>query len=83
MGVTAKMFDYLGNKVKIVEHLKEAEIPFIPNIISKINSYEHLLEITSNFNSSKLVIQGQDGMSGSSTFFVLNEEDYKKQQVVL
>ncbi len=42
-GVSAELFNYLGNKVKIIDLLTKAGIPFIPNVRSHINSYQHLL----------------------------------------
>ena len=31
----------IGNKVKVIEHYQKANIPYIPNICTKIQSYEH------------------------------------------
>lgn len=38
-GPSSDIFEYLGNKVKVVEVLKDAGIPFIPNVLSSITSY--------------------------------------------
>lgn len=77
-GATAELFNCLGNKIKIIELLSEAGIPFIPNVCSNIKSYQHLLELTSNFNTNKICIQAQDGCGGWGTFFISNEEDYNR-----
>jgi biotin carboxylase len=42
-GATAELYNYLGNKVKIIDLLAKAGIPSIPNVRSVINSYQHLL----------------------------------------
>lgn len=77
-GVTAELFNYLGNKVKIIDLLSKAGIPFIHNICSTIKSYQHLLELTSSFNTNKICIQAQDGCGGWGTFFISNEADYSR-----
>jgi hypothetical protein len=38
-GSSIKLHDYLSNKVKVLDLLRRADIPFIPNVCSKIESY--------------------------------------------
>jgi biotin carboxylase len=52
--------------------LKKAEIPYIPNVCSKIDSYKHLLEIASKFGTSSIVTQAQNGSGGKGTNFISN-----------
>jgi pyruvate carboxylase len=69
-GPSFDLFNYLGNKVEILKLLKESEIPFIPNICSKIDDYQHFLQITSKFSTSKVVVQDQIGYCGTGTIFI-------------
>jgi biotin carboxylase len=79
-GTTSYLYSYLGNKVKMVDLLIKSEIPFIPNIRSKIDSYQHLLQLTEGFNTPKIVVQDQDGCGGYGTFAISSENDYKALQ---
>jgi biotin carboxylase len=38
-GISAELYDFLANKVKVVDLLKKANIPYIPNVCSRIESY--------------------------------------------
>jgi hypothetical protein len=62
--------------VKIINLLKEINIPFIPNVCSQIHSYEHLLQLAAAFNTNKIVIQAEDGGSGFGTYFIFGKADY-------
>ena len=77
-GATPELFNYLGNKVKIIDLLTKAGIPFIPNVCSSITGYQHLLKLSSSFNTNKICIQAQDGCGGWGTYFIFNEEDYNR-----
>jgi hypothetical protein len=60
----------LGNKVKLIEVLKNAKIPFIPNVCSKINSYDKLVEIGAQLGGGSIVVQMQAGYEGRGTIFI-------------
>lgn len=77
-----QQYNYLGNKVKIIDELKKAGIPYVPNVCSKIDSYSHFLELTKDFGD-KIIVQCHNGIGGWGTMKIFNEEDYKTNKSVL
>jgi biotin carboxylase len=57
--IDAELYQYLGNKVSIIDVLKKADVPFIPNICAKIESYRHLMEMAIKLKTLSIVIQDQ------------------------
>ncbi len=74
---SAKMRNYMDNKVNTNRIAEKAGVPCVPNVLSKVNSYQHLREISKDLGND-LVIQSPFGDSGHTTFFISNETDYVK-----
>jgi len=76
---SAKMRTQMDNKVNTNRIAEKAGVPCVPNVLSKVNSYEHLCKISKHLGKD-LVIQTPFGDSGHTTFFISNEEEYKKHE---
>lgn len=74
---SAKMRSFMDNKVNTNRIAERAGVPCVPNILSKLESYEHLRNISSALGND-LVIQTPFGDSGHTTFFISNEEEWNK-----
>lgn len=72
---SAQLRTFLDNKINTNRVAEKAGVPCVPNILSKVESYENLIEITKNLGKN-LVIQTPYGDSGHTTFFISNEEDF-------
>ena len=67
------------NKMETVRIGNKAGVPSVPNALAKVESYEHLLKIAGQAGlGSDLVVQTAFGDSGHTTFFIANEEGWKK-----
>ena len=67
------------NKMETVRIGNKAGVPSVPNVLSRVESYEHLLKLTEAHKlGTDLVIQTAFGDSGHTTFFISNEEEWKK-----
>jgi hypothetical protein len=67
------------NKMETVRIGNKAGVPSVPNVLAKVESYPQLLELcAANKLGSDLVIQTAFGDSGHTTFFISNEEEWKK-----
>ena len=67
------------NKMETVRIGNMAGVPSAPNVLSKVESYEHLRRLAQENNlGDELVIQTAFGDSGHTTFFISNETDWKK-----
>lgn len=76
---SAEMRNFMDNKVNTNRIAEKAGVPCVPNILSKVESYDHLRSITKKLGND-LVIQTPFGDSGHTTFFISNEEDWKKYE---
>ena len=76
---TADMRTFLDNKVNTNRIADKAGVPCVPNVLSPVMSYDHLRKISKKLGED-LVIQTPFGDSGHTTFFISNEEDFKKHQ---
>ncbi len=74
---SAGMRTSMDNKVNTNRIAEKAGVPCVPNILTKVDSYEHLNEVASHLGND-LVIQTPFGDSGHTTFFIKSEEDYNK-----
>lgn len=68
---------FLDNKVNTNRIAEKAGVACVPNVLSAVSSYTHLLEITPHLGND-LVIQTPFGDSGHTTFFIANESDFEK-----
>ncbi len=76
---SAKMRTHMDNKVNTNRIAEKAGVPCVPNILSKVKSYDHLLKISKHLGKD-LVIQTPFGDSGHTTFFISNEDDWNKHE---
>lgn len=70
---------YWDNKANTNRLAERAGVPCVPYILSTIESYAHLRLISANLGE-QLVVQMPQGMGGETTFFINNEEDFKRSQ---
>lgn len=73
----AKMRNFMDNKVNTNRIAEKAGVACVPYVLSKVNSYAHLGEVSSHLGND-LVIQLPFGDSGHTTFFIKDEKDYNK-----
>ncbi|MEX1190070.1 MAG: biotin carboxylase [Bacteroidia bacterium] len=74
---SAKMRTFLDNKVNTNRIAQKAGVPCVPNVLTRVKSYEHLCQVSKKLGKD-LVIQTPFGDSGHTTFFISNNEEYKK-----
>lgn len=74
---SAKMRSFLDNKVNTNRIAEKAGVPCVPNVLSKVENYQHLRSISKHLGND-LVVQSPFGDSGHTTFFISNEEEYNK-----
>lgn len=72
---SAQLRTFLDNKINTNRVAEKAGVPCVPNILSKVESYDNLVAITKNLGTN-LVIQTPYGDSGHTTFFISNEEEF-------
>ena len=77
----AKLRNRVDNKIETVRIGNKAGVPSVPNTLSKIESYKHLMEIAVEAGIGKdLVLQSAFGDSGHTTFFIKSETDFRKYE---
>jgi biotin carboxylase len=75
----AKLREEIDDKITTTRIGDEAGVRSVPNALSKVNNYQHLLKIAKEAKlGPELVIQTSFGDSGHTTFFIKNESEYKK-----
>ncbi|UCE32131.1 MAG: biotin carboxylase [Burkholderiales bacterium] len=66
------------NKMETVRIGNKAGVPSVPNVLARVDSYQHLLELAAQGGlGTDLVIQTAFGDSGHTTFFIANEDQWK------
>lgn len=75
----AKMRSFMDNKVNTNRIAEKAGVACVPNVLTKVKNYEHLCKVSKDLGTD-LVIQTPFGDSGHTTFFVSNEEEFKKYE---
>lgn len=75
---SAKMRNFMDNKVNTNRIAEKAKVPCVPYLLSKVKSYKHLVSISQNKLGTDLVIQTPFGDSGHTTFFISNEGEWEK-----
>ncbi len=69
----------IDSKIVTTEIGNQVNVPSVPNILAKVDSYETLLQLAKQASlGQSWVIQTAYGDSGKTTFFVDNEEDYQR-----
>lgn len=74
----AKLRSRMDNKIETVRIGNKVGVPSVPNVLAKVDSYEHLQEVCEPLGTNDLVIQSAFGDSGHTTYFVSNEDEYYK-----
>ncbi|RYM35179.1 biotin carboxylase [Brumimicrobium glaciale] len=75
----AKMRTMMDNKVNTNRLAEKAGVACVPYVLSKVENYAHLSEVSKKLGKD-LVIQTPFGDSGHTTFFITNEEEFKKHE---
>lgn len=76
---SSKMRTSLDNKVNTNRIAEKAGVVCVPNVLSPVKGYEHLREVSKQLGND-LVIQTPFGDSGHTTFFISDEDDFKKHE---
>ena len=76
---SAKMRNLMDNKVHTNRIAEKAGVPCVPNVLSKVKSYQDLCKVSKNLGTD-LVIQTPYGDSGHTTFFINDEESFNKHK---
>ncbi|MET7029786.1 biotin carboxylase [Sediminicola luteus] len=76
---SAKMRTFMDNKVNTNRIAEKAGVACVPYVLSRVKDYAHLNEV-SKVLGTDLVIQTPFGDSGHTTFFISNEEEFKKYE---
>ncbi len=74
---SAKMRNFMDNKVNTNRIAEKAGVPCVPYVLSKVKNYADLTKLAKHLGTD-LVIQTPYGDSGHTTFFIENESDYNK-----
>ena len=75
----AKLRNYLDNKVVTNRIAMKADVPTVPNVLTKVDSFATLRKVSKHLGE-ELVVQTPYGDSGHTTFFINNEEEWKKYE---
>ncbi|MGB5667598.1 MAG: biotin carboxylase [Maribacter sp.] len=76
---TAKMRTFMDNKVNTNRIAEKAGVPCVPYVLTPVTDYAHLNKVSKSLGND-LVIQTPFGDSGHTTFFISNEEEFKKHE---
>jgi hypothetical protein len=76
---SAKMRTFMDNKVNTNRIAEKAGVPCVPYVLSKVTDYAQLCKVSKALGND-LVIQTPFGDSGHTTFFITNEEEFKKHE---
>ncbi len=75
---SAKMRNFMDNKVNTNRLAEKAGVPCVPYILAKVKSYKQLTALSKRKLGTDLVIQSPFGDSGHTTFFISNESEWEK-----
>jgi len=73
----ASLRTHLDNKVVTTRVADAAGVKSVPNVLTKVDSYESLRKASKHLGPD-LVVQTPFGDSGHTTFFISTEEDFQK-----
>jgi glutathione synthase/RimK-type ligase-like ATP-grasp enzyme len=76
---SAKMRTFMDNKVNTNRIAEKAGVACVPYVLSEVKDYKHLQEVSKELGDD-LVVQTPYGDSGHTTFFISNEEEFKKHE---
>ena len=69
----------VDDKISATRIADRAGVPSVPNVLAEVNSYEDLRQVAKKLGDD-LVIQTAFGDSGHTTFFISNEDDWKRHE---
>ncbi len=75
----AKLREMIDHKIETVRIGNKAGVPSVPNVLSEIESWEHLKEVSKPVGRD-LVLQSAFGDSGHTTFFIKNEREFRSHE---
>ena len=68
----------IDSKIVTTEIGNQAGVHSVPNVLTKVSSYENLCQIARNAGlGERWVVQTSHGDSGKTTFFIANKTDYQ------
>ncbi len=76
---SAEMRNFMDNKVNTNRIAEKAGVKCVPYVLSQVKDYAHLTEVSADLGTD-LVIQTPYGDSGHTTFFISNEEEFRKYE---
>lgn len=76
---SAKMRTAMDNKVNTNRIAERAGVPCVPYVLSPVENWDHLCKVAKELGDD-LVVQTPFGDSGHTTFFISNEEEFKKYE---
>lgn len=75
----AALREKIDHKIETVRIGNAANVPSVPNILSKVRSWSHLQKLAEPIGTD-LVLQSAFGDSGHTTFFIQNEDDFNRHK---
>jgi len=75
----AALRESIDDKIETVRIGNAANVPSVPNVLSKIESWEQLQEVAKPIGSD-LVLQSAFGDSGHTTFFIKSKRDFQRHE---
>ena len=73
---SASLRERMDNKIETVRVGNRAGVPSVPNVLAKVDRYEHLRAVSTELGRH-LVLQSPFGDSGKTTFFISDEQDWR------
>ncbi len=73
----ARLRTKVDNKIETVRIGEKAGVPSVPNVLTKVSSYDALRRASKGLGEA-LVVQTAFGDSGHTTFFISNEADWRR-----
>ena len=73
----ARLRTKVDNKIETVRIGDKAGVPSVPNVLTKVSSYDDLRKVSKGLGEA-LVVQTAFGDSGHTTFFISNEADWRR-----
>lgn len=69
----------VDDKITATRIADRAGVPSVPNVLAKVSSYDEMRKATKKLGDD-VVIQTSFGDSGHTTFFISNEDDWKRHE---
>ena len=74
----ARLRNRVDNKIETVRIGDKAGVPSVPNTLSEVKDYKHLMQVAAEAGLGRdLVLQSAYGDSGHTTFFIKSEQDFR------